>query len=111
MWIVLEAIFGPEGSGEITYRISYRIAFFLTSNKSEAKLIYDNAKAGYKLRSKVVHGMRAKNTSEEKFQESLWKTEDIIRRTLKQILGEPDLIKQINGKNRETYLDSIVFSS
>ncbi len=111
LWIVLEAVFGPNDSREITYRISHRIGFFLASDGKEAREISADVKKGYGLRSKVVHGMKTQKIKEEEFQEMLWKTENIVRRALIKTLLEPDIFDKINSNEREDYLDNIVFSS
>jgi hypothetical protein len=56
-WIALEALFGPDqAGGEITYKLSQRIGFFLAKDRSKAREIYKQAKKGYGLRSTIAHG-------------------------------------------------------
>lgn len=58
VWVVLESLYGSKNPGEITFRISQRIAFFLSSDKSKRQKLFESARTGYKWRSRVAHGMR-----------------------------------------------------
>lgn len=111
LWVALEALFGPEDAREVTFRLSQRAAFFLTDDRMEAQKLFDVVKTGYSWRSKVVHGMRLrkrpKKTSDE---EMMSEVEDLLRRSLKRLLNDLPTIETFEGKNRERYLDSLVFS-
>ena len=56
-WIALEALFGSDT--EIAHRISQRIAYYTGSDPDERMATYDESKALYTLRSKLVHGAPA----------------------------------------------------
>lgn len=107
-WIALEALFGTSQGGEITYRLSQRIAFFLGSNSEERKDISKLVKRAYSLRSEVVHGMRLKKLTEEKSNTSMLNTEQRIRDSIKKILQDDKLIEVFSCKKRESYLDDLV---
>ena len=109
MWIALEGLFGPDDPKEITYRLSQRLALFLSSeDKKNAKPLYDVIKKAYGWRSKVVHGMRLNNLPEDDSDDILYNAEKWIRLSLVKILSDPKLLTMFN-ENRETYLDNIIF--
>jgi len=66
LWIALEALFGPEDGREITYRLSQRVAFFLTSDRKQRQALFKAVKDGYVWRSKVAHGMKLGKLTPEK---------------------------------------------
>ncbi len=107
-WIALEALFGTSQGGEITYRLSQRIAFFLGSNSEERKDISRLVKRAYSLRSDVVHGMRLKKLTEEKSNTLMRNTERWIRDSIKKILQDDKLIEVFSCKERESYLNDLV---
>ena len=107
-WIALEALFGTTEGGEITYRLSQRIAFFLGSNTEERKDISGLVKSAYRLRSNVVHGMRLEKLTEEKSNTAMLNTELWIRNSMKKILQDEELIEVFSCKKRESYLDDLV---
>lgn len=111
LWVALEALFGPEDPREITYRLSQRVAFFLASDRQEARELFDKAKKGYAWRSKVVHGARLTKlrADEEQAMDILYDAETLIRRALNSVLTDPHLIRQFDGKNRERYLDELIY--
>lgn len=109
LWVVLEALFGTN-DGEITYRISQRICFFLCSSRETALQLFEAAKVSYKWRSKTIHGMRLEGFKAEESAQILYNTEDFVRRSLNKILTNPELVKIFtNNKEREKYLDELVF--
>jgi hypothetical protein len=109
-WVAIEAIFGPPVGGELTYRISHRIGFFLGEDRLDAKRIKDRAKNYYKWRSKIVHGSKFKISREESLEVS-YETQEYIRKSLLKILESKDLIDVMNSKNREKYLDDLIFQT
>lgn len=107
-WMALESLFGPEqAAGEIAYKLSQRIAFFLSGDRSNARAIYKMAKNGYGYRSAIVHG-RWKERKES--QTLLAEVETLTRESLLRLLLDGDLLKVFAGKNsRDAYLDDLVF--
>ena len=107
-WIVLETLFGA--SSEVTYRISHRIGFFLSSDRGEAKKICAKVKNCYSWRSKIVHGMRGK-LKESESEEVLYNTERFARDALLKILRNNYLSKVFSGgeNQRGKFLDSLIF--
>jgi hypothetical protein len=111
LWTALETLFGPEDGREVTYRISQRLAFFLSEEKAEVRKKFQESKKGYEWRCRVVHGMRLSKLKPEESERIMHEAESMVRDSLKRILGDPTLIKHFNGTNREPYLDDLVFSS
>lgn len=54
--IVLEALFSPSSSTELSHRISYNACYFLGKDKDDRSRIYRMIKQFYSIRSKLVHG-------------------------------------------------------
>lgn len=105
----MESLFGPEDGGEIAYRLSQRIAFFLESDRGSAQKTYALAKDCYKVRSKLVHGFRVARINDGDFVKYLTESETLLRRSLLKVLGTPSTITNMEGKGREEYLDNLVF--
>jgi hypothetical protein len=111
LWIVLEALYGTTDTRETTYRLAQRLAFFLSKDRVRAQTLFQDAKAGYTWRSRVVHGMRLRKLSPEKSSELMYETERFARESLLKILMSADLIKTFSGSEREILLDSLVYSA
>lgn len=109
LWIALEALFGT--SSEISYRIAQRVAFFNTESRAEAKKVFDKARKGYNWWSKIVHGLKLRNLNREESEEVLYDTETMIRTSLQKALLGEGVSDNFADKNREAYLDSLVFSA
>ncbi len=109
-WLALESLFGPEDAREITFRLSQRVAFFLANDSSEARQIFEEVKASYEWRSKVVHGLRLRKLTEEKSLELIGGLEEIVRRSILKILGDTTLRDRFESRDREAFLDGLVFA-
>jgi hypothetical protein len=109
VWIVLEALFGPEDGREITYRLSHRVGMFLGSDAGERVELFRIAKEGYGMRSKVVHGGKLAGLTPERSEMLMNQAEDLVRRALEKVLLEVGLSETFDGKVREQYLDELVF--
>lgn len=110
LWVALEGLFGPEDAREITFRLSQRAAFFLAGDRREAQELFSIVKTGYSWRSKVVHGMRMSKPPKKNSEQIMSEAEDLLRRSLKRLLNDLRLVQTFEGKNRERYLDNLVFS-
>jgi len=111
LWTALETLFGPEDGREVTYRISQRLAFFLSGERAEARKTFESSKKGYEWRCRVVHGMRLSKLKPELSERLMHESEGLIRDSLKRILADSTLINQFSGRTREQYLDGLDFSS
>jgi hypothetical protein len=109
LWLVLECLFGPETPQETTFRLSQRIAFFLEKDGSKAREVYACIKKSYEWRSRIVHGLRLSNVKGEKSDSLLVELEELVRRSLVEILGSETMVKTFDGGRREEYLDSLAF--
>jgi hypothetical protein len=109
VWIVLEALFGPEDGREITYRLSQRVGIFLGVDPGERVELFRIAKEGYGMRSKVVHGGKLAGLTPERSETLMAAAEDLVRRTLERLLQDGVLAEAFDGKGREQYLDELVF--
>lgn len=54
--IAAEALFLPDGGGELRYRLSQRLAFFLHDDPTKRMDVFEDIKKAYDIRSKIVHG-------------------------------------------------------
>jgi hypothetical protein len=108
-WIALEALFGPDqDSGEIAYKLSQRIAFLISADPVGARATFRKAKAGYTARSKIVHG-RWKESPQ--ILEIMADTEAMVRGALNRILSDGNLLNEFSSRNRDTFLEDLVFAS
>lgn len=110
LWVAMEGLFGPEDAREVTFRLSQRAAFFLANDRREARELFSIVKTGYGWRSKVVHGMRLSKLPKKNSEQIMSEAEDLLRRSLKRLLNDLQLVQIFEGKNRERYLDDLVFS-
>lgn len=55
-WIALESLFTPDGTTELKFRASLRIAAFLGQDGAEREKLYKDMRDSYNLRSSIVHG-------------------------------------------------------
>jgi len=55
-WIALESLFTPDGTSELRFRASLRIAAFIGHTRAERVQIYDDMRLSYDWRSCIVHG-------------------------------------------------------
>ena len=110
LWLVIESLFGPEDAREITFRLSQRLALFMGIDSEETRALFRKAKASYDWRSKIVHGLRLAKSNPEKSRELLLDLESLVRQSLRKILGDQVLTEQFDGKDREEFLDDLVFA-
>jgi energy-converting hydrogenase A subunit M len=111
LWLVMENLYGPEDGREINFRLSQRVALFLSENKTSAKQLFDQVKESYAWRSKIVHGLRLAKLTDKKSKTLIEQLEINVRQSLVKILSDRNLIETFDGKKRETFLDSLVFNS
>ena len=107
----LEAIF-LRGEGELSYRLSHRIANIFSESDDERKIIFNFIKNCYNDRSKVLHGERF----DIERLDYIWTIEDleeITRKCIRRVIALSQL--KYTGKNaKEQFLndlDSCTFDS
>ncbi len=111
LWIALEALFGVA-DGEIKYRLSQRLAFFIANDRSEAAELFTKAKRGYEARCKMSHGAWGPKTlNTQKAVALTGITEEFVRRAFTRLLADDETIKKFceSGENRSAYLDRLPF--
>lgn len=105
--ISFEAMF-LENQGELTFKLSNRIAILLGKTKDERKIIREIMKESYGWRGAIVHGKKKrelkimKNSISEK--DLVIKIEDLLRRSILGFIG-------LNEKNKshETIVENLDF--
>lgn len=78
--IGLEALYLPNESQELSYRLSSRVAFLLHSDTNERKGTYHFVKNMYKARSDIVHGTKYRPSLKE---DEISRLEEILRESIK----------------------------
>jgi hypothetical protein len=111
LWMVLECLFGVEEmQSETSFRISQRMALFLEQDKDKRPVLFGQIKKSYSWRSKIVHGLRVTNISEEDSQSLLLELETFVRSSLLAILGNQSIAETFDGKGRERFLDGLAYA-
>lgn len=109
-WMALESLFGT-GSGELAFRISQRIAFFIGNNDADSRELFKLIKRSYDMRSRVVHGGRADHKTGVS-EESLYQIQTCMRRAIGIILKDQEMRAMFVGERStvEEHLDLLAFS-
>lgn len=108
-WSVLEALFGAEDPTELSYKLAQRISFFTEENAENRHELYGKIKKAYDCRSKVIHGRGLHKLSNDKIVEACSITEDLVRKSFVRILTDSDKLAKFDGKDRDKYLEGIIF--
>jgi hypothetical protein len=111
LWVVLEALFGPDEPYETTFRIAQRIALFLSDRGEQGLRVLREVKQAYRWRSRVVHGARLHSLKDAESEDLVRRVEIYIRATLQKLLLVPELGTVFDGKGREPYLESLAFGA
>jgi hypothetical protein len=107
-WVGLEALFGPDGNtGEITYKLAQRAAFFISDTPQSARETFSKAKNCYAMRSKIVHGRWKYDPSIDL---TMIDTETIARSVCTRLLGDRQMLDAFVSKKRDAFLEEWVFS-
>jgi hypothetical protein len=100
-WIACESLFGEDVEiGELTYRLSLRIAHFLDSNPTERERIRAVIKEAYRVRGRLLHGARKTNPTE--LTEQTLAMKEITKRAISRCLEDHfqsrgDMIQRIES--------------
>jgi hypothetical protein len=111
LWVALEALFGPEGATEVTFRLCQRLALFWENSPEQRRELFSRLKESYSYRSKVAHGLKPIKLKNASFDQELVQIEELIRTALVKILRNTYLTKVFLGRTRERYLDGLAFGS
>jgi len=83
--IGLEALYlQGESSGELGYRFAHRMSVLLAAEKKERQQLFSQTTKSYKLRSRIVHGVKYKLSPQD-----VWFVEDKLRLSIKVFLRTP----------------------
>jgi len=96
-----------EDTQELTYKLALRVAFLLGKRGNKRKTIFDNMKAAYRYRSKIVHG--GKQVSRKELRGIIAKTGDYLRQSIRrflQLLSQGNSLKEIQDKLDENILNN-----
>lgn len=105
---ILESLFSPS-DGELTFKVSQRVAFYIGSDMSEVKTIFEQVKRVYEIRSRYLHGQPFDNKSKRlNFKEESKNMDDILRRVLKKVILFDS--KLFLSKDIESSLNDLVFN-
>lgn len=95
--IVLESLFGPEGSNEISHQIAFNVSRFIGKNNEDRKKVYKEIKRFYSVRSKIVHGVVPKEDAVLKSLEYMF---PLISLILRKIMTNNELFNGFNSKRK-----------
>lgn len=94
--IILESLI--KGNSELIYRISRACSILCGNNLDKGKIIFENIKKIYTLRSKIIHG---ENFNEEKIQEYLYYIECLCSKIIIELMIHNFEIDILNEKFTE----------
>jgi hypothetical protein len=86
-WIALEALFLPGERDELRYRVSLRMAYFLSADAVERRTTFQQVRRSYDARSAIVHGHEPAQLNE-----TATYTVEVLRRALLKAIEEPDSV-------------------
>ncbi len=98
LWAALEAIFSPDKSAELKFRIATRMAYFLETDGSRRFELYNQVRKLYDARSAAAHG-----SLKQKPQLSLVPTYNLLRRVFIRIIDT-------NHFPTQAELEQLIFS-
>ena len=109
---IFECLFIAQGVTEITYKMSLRVAYYIGQNETEREGIFQTIKKGYDIRSRFLHGQEFEISSDDK--EPLLKLssdlDSILRKVFLKIINEDaEVFIKYNSKERESFLNNIIF--
>jgi hypothetical protein len=96
----LEGVLLSGKDGELSYRLSVRVASLLGNDASDRKQIFKTVKEFYDLRSKIIHGSPLKPKHMSQF-ENVQSLREIVRRIILSIMA------LLSSGNDEADLDGI----
>lgn len=82
-WIALETLFAHDGTQELKFRATLRIARLIGESKEERLQLFEELKASYTLRSDVVHGGDPGSKKRQGLPEVVDQTGEALRRSLR----------------------------
>lgn len=108
LWVALEALFGPESSQELSYRLALRLTRFGEHQGEKLQSRFSEIRMAYDLRSKIVHGRTKGALGKDDSDRWVLFCEGLLQSALRRILTDPNLRAVFcSAKEREGYLDAI----
>jgi hypothetical protein len=95
-----ETLFSTDTAG-VSHRVAERTALFVGATGTERRAIYQDMKALYAIRSKLVHGSHIKGTALQSAPELSIRGDDYLRRCIRAILGDQTLLELFSGTNTD----------
>ena len=86
-WIALEALFLPGERDELRYRVSLRMAYFLSADAVERTMTFQQVRSSYDARSAIVHGHEPAHLDE-----TATYTVGVLRQALLKAIEEPESV-------------------
>jgi hypothetical protein len=105
-WIALESLFGRDKrDGQLTRKLTRRIAFFLADNHKDIQDVCDKALRCYDMRCKIVHG---RWDNDPHLMDVMADTEAIVRTALRDIMGNSKFATSFSSTKRDAFLSELV---
>lgn len=106
--IVLEALFSPFSTNELSHQIAYNFCWFLGKDTKNRKELYVFCKKYYNLRSKIVHGHIPNQAQLVELVPTMFNN---VSEILKKILTDHQMIKIFSNKKlKKEYFDKLIFN-
>jgi len=108
LWIGLEALFGPREPGEVRFRLSQNLAFFLAESREAQRRLFDAVRKDYDKRSLIAHGELGKVKPTE-WQSLMIRAEDWSRSGIVRILEDSEYREVFSSsKRRDDFFRQLV---
>jgi hypothetical protein len=105
--IVLESLFGPSSTTELSHQIAFNVSRFFGRTKEIRESIYRTLKKFYGIRSRLIHGEQAKEHDLLDVVEDVF---PICATALRNILTQREVFMNFNNKaSRQKMLDNWLF--
>lgn len=108
---IFECLFTTD-SHEITTKLAYRTAFYISDDKEERKDIFKTISEAYNIRSKFLHGQvfdSKANITEENLTKISTKIDGLLRRVLKKIITTDLDNFKAQKHDRDKFLNQLIF--
>jgi len=108
LWIVMEALFGPDDPGETTVQLAQRASLLVEPNDERRWAFYQSVKKAYNIRSRIVHGRNINRLTPQRSAELMAELEGANRTALNTILLDSALLATFSSKKRDEHLAKLV---
>lgn len=115
--ILFEALFANvNDTGEITYKISHRVAAFLSNDRGQRKATFSLVSKFYGFRSKFLHGQALPTATKkvsytrEQINEISCQIDDLVRKIFRKVLDDPKPFLEKDATEFQTWLTGLYYS-